>query len=59
MEIIERASDGEVSRVAGYFEHNTACKAAVLKRLPAIPLHDHVYEIALEQLEIGARWDLF
>lgn len=58
VEIIERASDGEITRVAGYFEHNLACKAAVLKRLPAVPLHNHVYEIALEQLEVGARWDL-
>jgi hypothetical protein len=57
VEIIERASDGEISRVAGYFEHNLGCKASVLKRLPAIPLHNHVYEIALEQLEVGARWD--
>ena len=32
-----------------------ACQAATLKRLPAIPLHDHVYEVALEQMEDGVK----
>ena len=31
------------------------CQAATLKCLPAIPLHDHVYEVALEQMEDGAK----
>ena len=27
-----------------------------MKRLPAVPLHPHVYEVALAQLESGARY---
>ena len=55
VEVTERCSDGNVSRIAGYFSHNSLCQAAVLERLPAIPLHEHVYEVALKQLESGAR----
>lgn len=38
--------------------HNEACQSAILKRLPAVPLHEHVYEVALHQLESlsGARY---
>jgi hypothetical protein len=55
VEIIERTSNGEISRVTGNFTHNEACQSAILKRLPAVPLHEHVYEVALDQLESGAR----
>jgi hypothetical protein len=54
-ELTERSSDGAVSSVIGYFNHNESCQQSVMKRLPAIPLHPHVYEIALAQLESGAR----
>lgn len=40
----------------GYFLHNEGCREAVLIQLPAIPLHEHVYEVALNQLEGGARY---
>jgi len=40
----------------GYFLHNEGCNEAVLTQLPAIPLHEHVYEVALDQLEVGARY---
>ncbi|KAF8803485.1 hypothetical protein BYT27DRAFT_7303366 [Phlegmacium glaucopus] len=55
VEITERMSNGEVSRIVGHFTHNEGCKSALLKRLPAVPLHDHVYKIALDQLENGAN----
>ncbi|KAI0358662.1 hypothetical protein OH77DRAFT_1375718, partial [Trametes cingulata] len=45
---------GQVSRIVGYFEHNTRCKETVLTRFPAVPLHPHVVEIALLQLRAGA-----
>ena len=56
VEITERSSNGEISRVMGYFLHNEGCREAVLIQLPAIPLHEHVYEVALNQLEGGARY---
>jgi hypothetical protein len=55
VEITERLSDGEITRITGQLDHNDACRDAVLKRLPAVPLHNHVYEVALEQLEGGAK----
>jgi hypothetical protein len=55
VEITERQSNGQISRIAGYIVHNEGCKSSLLKRLPAVPLHDHVYEVALDQLEKGAR----
>ena len=59
VEITERSSDGEVSRIMGYFLHNEGCDNAVLTHLPAVPLHEHVYEVALDQLDVGARYDLY
>ncbi len=55
VEVTEHKEMGVVSRVIGVLAHNEACKSAELKRRPAIPLHDHVYEIAIEQLRAGAR----
>ena len=55
VEIVERTRDGEITRIVGILEHNTGCQSTTLKRLPAIPLHEHVYEVALEQLEDGAK----
>jgi hypothetical protein len=57
IEITERTSDGEITRIAGHFDHNEQCQSAALKRIPRVPLHDHVYEVALAQLEAGARYD--
>ncbi|KAF7789360.1 hypothetical protein EIP86_000304 [Pleurotus ostreatoroseus] len=55
-EITRQEGDGSeiVFRVVGYFEHNEACKTAIMKRFPSIPLHPRVYEIALQQLRRGA-----
>ncbi|KAJ3832225.1 hypothetical protein F5878DRAFT_654682 [Lentinula raphanica] len=46
--------DGRIVKLCGIFEHNSGCEEARMNRLPAIPLHEHVYEVALEQLENGA-----
>lgn len=49
-------SDGKVVVISGIIEHNSACQEAVMDRLPAIPLHEHVYEVAVSQLENGAKY---
>ena len=49
-------STGAIHRAAGYFEHNDACNAATVTRKPPVPLHPHVIQIALEQLQDGARY---
>lgn len=54
-DITERVSDGQVTRIIGVFEHNQGCRNSVMTRIPAVPLHPHVYEVALEQLRDGAR----
>ncbi|KAJ3857308.1 hypothetical protein EV368DRAFT_25110, partial [Lentinula lateritia] len=54
IEVTERIGDKAISRIAGISEHNSSCETAVLERVPPIPLHEHVYEVALEQLQHGA-----
>ncbi|KAJ3860770.1 hypothetical protein EV359DRAFT_75017 [Lentinula novae-zelandiae] len=54
VEVTEQVRDQVISRIASIVEHNSQCHAAVLERLPPIPLHNHVYEVALEQLRNGA-----
>ena len=55
VEVVEQVSNGEIMCISGVLEHNQGCCGAMLEQLPAIPLHDHVYGIALEQLKNGAR----
>lgn len=55
-ELIEHISDGQVSHIIGFFNHNPGCSSVVLTRIPLIPLHPHVYEIMLQQLHSGARY---
>ena len=45
-----------VTHIIGWFEHNAACTAAILVFCPPVPLHEHVYEVALRQLRQGARY---
>ena len=52
-------STGNIKRVIGFFDHNDQCKAQKLMRIPSIPLHEHVYEVALAQLSQGARYGRF
>ncbi|KAJ3893424.1 hypothetical protein GG344DRAFT_87175 [Lentinula edodes] len=54
LEVTERVGDGAITRIAGAPEHNSSCQTAVLERIPPVPLHDHVYEVALAQLQSGA-----
>lgn len=56
VELTERDSDGQVTRIVGVLEHNEECLKSVMTRPPAVPLHPHVYEIALTQLRSGARY---
>ena len=49
-------TSSNILRIIGYFEHNEDCQNATLVRYPSIPLHEHVYKVALEQLSQGARY---
>lgn len=49
-------SSDRITRLVGYLEHNEACQHAFIRRVPAVPLHAHVVEIALAQLSEGARY---
>ena len=55
-ELTEHVSDGQVSRIIGFFNHNPGCYSAVMTSILSIPLHPHVYEIALQQFHSGARY---
>ncbi|KAJ3759312.1 hypothetical protein EV360DRAFT_69588, partial [Lentinula raphanica] len=57
IEIIEKGN-GVVTWIAGVPEHNDACKSSFLERRPPVPLHEHVYEVALEQLQNGASYSI-
>ena len=54
-EITERNSNGQVVQIVGVLDHNEGCQSAQMARLPSIPLHPHVYEVALDQLHSSAR----
>lgn len=43
-------STEEIKRVIGVLDHIELCMKAELTRLPAIPIHPHVIEVALAQL---------
>ncbi|KAK4698364.1 hypothetical protein P7C70_g7914, partial [Phenoliferia sp. Uapishka_3] len=53
-DVVFRECDRAVLRISGIFKHNASCVDAKLVRRPAIPLHPHVYEVALAQLSEGA-----
>src|SRR5882762_7587879 len=40
----------QVCRTVGHLEHNEQCRGSFLRRIPAVPLHPHVIEVALKQL---------
>ncbi|KAF7978440.1 hypothetical protein HWV62_624 [Athelia sp. TMB] len=54
LELTEREGNGAVTRIVGVSEHNDECDKSGMVRMPAIPLHPHVYEVALAQLQHGA-----
>jgi len=43
----------QILHLRGYFEHNTECKAALLARIPPLPLHPLVHQQALSDLARG------
>ncbi|KAH9890585.1 hypothetical protein C8Q73DRAFT_626947, partial [Cubamyces lactineus] len=45
---------GFVLRILAVFEHNAACREAMMVRYPSVPLHPHVVEVALAQLRGNA-----
>lgn len=46
----------KILRIRGYFQHNQACKDAEYTRIPPIPVHPSVFEVALSQLRDGATF---
>lgn len=56
LEISEDLTTGQILRISGIQKHNEACKGSAMKRRPHVPLHSHVYEVALQQLRAGARY---
>lgn len=55
IDITFQSKDGQVLRVVGYLVHNEECQKARMARNPPVPLHPHVYHLALRQLEAGAE----
>ena len=47
-EITECDSDGQVMQVVRVLDHNEVCQSAQIACLLSIPLHPHVYEVALD-----------
>ena len=56
IDLTECVETGAVLRITGIREHSGGCESEQLQRLPYVPLHEHVYEVALRQLEAGARY---
>ncbi|KAJ8087802.1 hypothetical protein PM082_006646 [Marasmius tenuissimus] len=54
VEVAESLTHRTVSEISRVLSHNAECQDSVLERLPPIPLHEHVYEVALAQLENDA-----
>ncbi|KAI0711901.1 hypothetical protein C8T65DRAFT_727049, partial [Cerioporus squamosus] len=54
-EVLYELATGHVLLIRGWLDHNQRCKDAFLTRIPPIPLHQSVYEVALKQLEAGAQ----
>jgi hypothetical protein len=54
-EITYRTSDRAIFRIQGLPQHNTKCSESEMKHRPAVPLHPHVYNVALKQLQDSAE----
>jgi hypothetical protein len=55
IDLTYRPANNLVLRITGIVSHNEMCLRKVMKRLPAVPLHNHVWQVALQQLDDGAR----
>ena len=47
-----------IYRITGVIDHNLACEQQEMKRLPPVPLHPHVWRIALAQINDSVTWVL-
>ncbi|CDO76392.1 hypothetical protein BN946_scf184937.g6 [Trametes cinnabarina] len=54
-EVLYQKRTGKIMMTRGYFEHNQDCREAFLTRIPPMPLHPSVFEVALAQLHDGAN----
>jgi len=45
-----------VLRITGIIDHNTSCEEQEMQCIPPIPLHPHVWEIAIQQINDGATY---
>ena len=55
IDLTYRMESFQIVRITGILSHNGSCSVQVMKRLPAVPLHEHVWQVALRQLREGAR----
>ncbi|KIJ39177.1 hypothetical protein M422DRAFT_258067 [Sphaerobolus stellatus SS14] len=44
----------DIIRITGIMDHNSACEKQEMQRLPPVPLHPHVWQLAIQQLNTGA-----
>ncbi|KAJ3780380.1 hypothetical protein GGU10DRAFT_279500 [Lentinula aff. detonsa] len=54
-EVTYLGSTEKVLRIRGYFNHNKACKDALMTCIPKLPLHLTVFQVALDQLLSGVH----
>ncbi|KIJ56017.1 hypothetical protein M422DRAFT_239205 [Sphaerobolus stellatus SS14] len=47
-------TSSRIIRIVGILEHNKECETQEMQRLPPVPLHPHVWKIAVNQLNDGA-----
>ncbi|KAF8590724.1 hypothetical protein K439DRAFT_1329278, partial [Ramaria rubella] len=54
IDITYRVLNFSVWRITGIRQHDETCLQQNMKRIPLIPLHEHVWEVVLQQLSEGA-----
>ncbi|KAF8583484.1 hypothetical protein K439DRAFT_1647218 [Ramaria rubella] len=54
IDITYRVLNFSVWRITGILQHDETCLQQNMKRIPPIPLHEHVWEVVLQQLSEGA-----
>ncbi|KAF8573082.1 hypothetical protein K439DRAFT_1625319 [Ramaria rubella] len=54
IDITYHVLDFSVQRITGILQHDETCLQQNMKRIPPIPLHEHVWKVALQQLSEGA-----
>ena len=56
IDVTFRVLNTQILRITGVLTHNEECLKQNMQCLPAVPLHNHVWQVALRQLEEGARY---